>query len=99
MDKMYNDSNQVYFVGLEFDEDDFKGNAMYHAKKGISEWDILQGFLYAGEGTAKGDTRSYPTVSHQDYNYDSASVELERYINNYDTLFDMHIKKVFPNIK
>lgn len=99
MDKLYNDSNQTYFVGLEFDEDDFKGNNMYHAKKGISEWDILEGFLYAGEGKAKGDTRSYPTVSHQDYNYDSASVELERYINNYDTLFDMHIKKIFPNIK
>ena len=97
MDKMYNDGK--YFVGLEFDEDDFKGNSMYHAKKGISEWDILEGFLYAGEGKAKGDARSYPTVSHQDYNYDSASVELERYINNYDTLFDMHIKKIFPNIK
>ena len=96
-DRMYDDGK--YFVGLEFDEEDFKGNSMYHAKKGISEWDILEGFLYAGEGTAKGDTRSYPTVSHQDYNYDSASVELERYINNYDTLFDMHIKKIFPNIK
>ena len=97
MDKMYDDGK--YFVGLEFDENDFKGNSMYHAKKGISEWDILEGFLYAGEGVAKGDARSYPTVSHQDYNYDSASVELERYINNYDTLFDMHIRKIFPNIK
>ena len=99
MDSMYRDGGTVYFVGLEFDEDDFKGNNMYHAGKGISEWDIVEQFLYAGEGKAKGDTRSYPTVSHQDYNYDSASVELERYINNYDTLFDMHIKKIFPNIK
>jgi hypothetical protein len=99
MDVMYRDGNPVYFAGLEFDEEDFKGNNMYHAGKGISEWDILEGFLYAGEGKAKGDARSYPTVSHQDYNYDSASVELERYINSYDTLFDMHIKKAFPNIK
>jgi hypothetical protein len=99
MDTMCRDGNPVYFAGLEFDEKDFKGNSMYHAHKGISEWDILEGFLYAGEGKASGDARSYPTVSHQDYNYDSASVELERYINNYDTLFDMHIKKAFPNIK
>lgn len=97
MDKMYDDGK--YFVGLEFNEEDFKGNNMYHAHKGHSEWDIVEGFLYAGEGKAKGDARSYPTVSHQDYNYDSASVELERYINDYDTLFDMHIKKIFPNIK
>ena len=99
MDVMYRDTNPIYFVGLEFNEDDFKGNNMYHAHKGITEWDIVEGFLYAGEGKAHGDARSYPTVSHQDYNYDSASAELERYINNYDTLFDMHIKKAFPNIK
>lgn len=99
MDMMYRDGSPVYFVGLEFDEDDFKGNNMYHAKKGISEWDILEGFLYAGEGKAKGDARSYPTVSGQGYNYNSAAVELDRFINNYDTLFDQHFKKAFPNIK
>lgn len=95
MDMMYRDGNEVYLVGLEFDEDDFKGNSMFHQHKGISEWDILEGFLYAGEGKAHGDTRSYPTVSHQDYNYDSADVELNMFINNYDTLFDQHFKKIF----
>lgn len=99
MDMMYRDGSPVYFVGLEFDEDDFKNNNMYHAGKGISEWDILEGFLYAGEGRAKGDARSYPTVSHQDYNYDSADVELNMFINNYDTLFNQHFKKVFANAK
>ena len=98
-DMMYRDGSLVYFVGLEFDEDDFKGNNMYHADKGISEWDILEGFLYAGEGKAKGDARSYPTVSHQDYNYDSADAELNMFINNYDTLFNQHFKKAFPNAK
>lgn len=95
MDMMYKDGNDVYLVGLEFDEDDFKGNSMYHAGKGISEWDIVEGFLYAGEGRAKGDARSYPTVSHQDYNYDSADVELNLFINNYDALFNQHFNKAF----
>lgn len=99
MDMMYRDGNPVYFVGLEFDENDFNGNAMYHAGKGIAEWDILEGFLYAGEGKARGDARSYPTVSHQSYNYDSADAELNMFINNYDTLFDQHWKKAFPNAK
>ena len=67
MDMMYRDGNEVYFVGLEFDEEDFNGNNMYHAGKGISEWNIVEQFLYAGEGKAKGDVRSYPIVSHQDY--------------------------------
>jgi hypothetical protein len=99
MDMMYQDGSPVYIVGLEFDEDDFKGNNMYHAHKGISEWDILEGFLYAGEGKAKGDARSYPTVSHQDYNYDSADAELNMFINNYDTLFDQHFNKIFRKTK
>ena len=72
---------------------------MYHAGKGIREWDIVEGFLYAGEGRAKGDTRSYPIVSHADYNYDSADVELNKFIANYDTQFDKHFKNAFHNAK
>lgn len=98
-DMMYQDGSPVYLVGLEFDEEDFKGNRMFHQGKGISEWDILEGFLYAGEGKAHGDARSYPTVSHQDYNYDSADAELNMFINNYDTLFDQHFKKIFRKTK
>ena len=98
-DTMYRDGGEVYLVGLEFDEEDFKGNNMYHAGKGISEWDIVEQFLYAGEGKAKGDVRSYPILSHQDYNYDSADVELNRFIANYDTQFDKHFKKAFRNAK
>ena len=98
-DYAYKDGIHTYYAGIEFDEDDFKGNSMYHAKKGIEEWDIVEGFLYAGEGRAKGDTRSYPTVSHSDYNYDSADVELNRFIANYDTQFDQHFKNAFPNAK
>ena len=98
-DMMYRDQNEVYFAGIEFDEDDFKGNNMYHADKGISEWDIVEQFLYAGEGKAKGDVRSYPIVSHQDYNYDSADAELNMFISNYDTLFDKHFKQAFHNTK
>ena len=98
-DMMRRDNADIYFVGLEFDEEDFKNNDMYHAGKGISEWDIVEQFLYAGEGKAKGDVRSYPTVSHQSYNYDSADLELNRFINNYDALFDKHWNKWFPHSK
>ena len=93
------DNMYVYYAGITFDEDDFKGNSMYHAKKGIEEWDIVEGFLYAGEGRAHGDVRSYPILSHSDYNYDSADVELNRFIANYDTQFDKHFKKAFPKSK
>ena len=99
VDQSYKDGMNVYYAGIEFDEDDFKGNNMYHAEKGISEWDIVEQFLYAGEGKAKGDARSYPTVSHTDYSYDSADVELNRFIANYDTQFDKHFKNAFPNTK
>lgn len=88
-----------YLVGIEFDEDDFKGNNMYHKGKGIEEWDIVENFLYAGEGKGKGDARSYPTVSHQSYSYESADAELRAYIDNYDTIFDKHFRNAFPNIK
>lgn len=98
-DYAYKDGMYTYYAGIEFDEDDFKGNGMYHKGKGIKEWDIVEGFLYAGEGRAKGDTRSYPIVSHSDYNYDSADVELNRFIANYDTQFDQHFKNAFPNAK
>lgn len=93
------DGKYVYQAGIEFDENDFKGSLMYHKGKGISEWDILENFLYAGEGKGSGDARSYPVVSHQSYEYDSADVELLAYIANYDTIFDKHFKKHFPKIK
>ena len=98
-DQTYKDGMYVYYAGIEFDEDDFKGNNMYHEGKGISEWDIVEQFLYAGEGRAKGDVRSYPTVSHTSYNYDSAYVELSRFIDNYDAQFDKHFRKAFSNFK
>lgn len=98
-DQLYQGDKRSYYAGIEFDEDDFKGNSMYHAGKGIEEWDIVEQFLYAGEGRAKGDARSYPTVSHTDYNYDSADAELSRFIANYDTQFDKHFKKAFPKSK
>ena len=94
-DVTYRDNMDIYLAGLIFDEQDFKDNNMYHADKGISEWDIVEQFLYAGEGKARGDARSYPTVSHQSYNYDSADAELNMFINNYDDLFNQHWKQVF----
>ncbi len=98
-DMMYRDGSEVYFAGLVFDEEDFKGNNMYHAGKGISEWDIVEQFLYTGEGKAKGDIRSYPALSHQIYNHNSADSELNMFIDNYDELFNRHFDKYFLDVK
>ena len=98
-DMMYRNGSEVYFAGLVFDEEDFKGNNMFHAGKGISEWNIVEQFLYAGEGKAKGDIRSYPALSHQIYNHNSADSELNMFIDNYDELFNRHFDKYFLDVK
>jgi hypothetical protein len=43
-----------YVGGIEFDESNFNRNKMKHIGKGISEWDIVENFLYAGDGVGNG---------------------------------------------
>lgn len=75
-----------YFGGIAFDPEMFTGNGMKHIGKGtnFSEWNIVENFLFAGEG-GYGDIRS-----HIGYNHPSADQEMWAFMNAYDTQFDMH---------
>lgn len=78
-----------YVGGVIFDEDYFKGNSMRHLGKGkdFSEWNIVENFLFAGEGTGYGDWRS---VSAADYNQHSADAAMNMYMNFYGPILDKH---------
>lgn len=78
---------QVSYVGgIEFDEDNFKTNNMYHYRKGIEEWDIVENFLYAGEGVGTGDWRSVVPG----YNAPSPNELMSNYMDSYGPMFDKH---------
>lgn len=74
-----------YVGGIEFDESNFKRNKMKHLGKGISEWDIIQNFLYAGEGVGKGDWRAVT-----DYDVPSPDQLMGDYMDKYGPMFDRH---------
>lgn len=78
-----------YIGGIEFDEANFKKNSMRHFHKGndFSEWNIVENFIYAGDGVGKGDWRS-----EIDYNYPSFNEVMIEYMNNYGPMFDRHYK-------
>ena len=75
-----------YFGGIGFDPSMFSENGMRHIGKGsrFSEWNIVENFLYAGEG-GYGDIRS-----HIGYGHPSADQELWAFMNAYDARLDMH---------
>ena len=83
-----------YVGGVVFDEDNFKDSGMKHIGKGISEWNILENFLFAGTGVnsdmepLKGDIRS-----HIDYSYSSADLELMNYMNTYGPTLEKYFKQ------
>ena len=82
-----------YVGGVVFDEGKFKGNGMRHIGKGkdFSEWNIVENFLFAGDGVSadmeplKGDIRSYI-----DYNSPSADSAMMEFMSMYDTQFNKH---------
>lgn len=80
------DDQVSYVGGIEFDEVNFKGDKMYHRKKGIEEWDIVQNFLYAGDGVGKGDWRSVD----ESYSAPSPNELMNDYMDNYGPMFDRH---------
>ena len=41
-DWLYRDGMTVYYAGIEFDENDFNGNNMYHAGKGIFNSSVVR---------------------------------------------------------
>ena len=78
-----------YVGGVVFDSSKFQQNGMKHIGKGISEWNIVENFLYAGDGVGVGDWRS---VSTAEYNEPSADEAMNIYMDFYGPTFDMHYK-------
>lgn len=74
---------------------ELNNNGMYHYKKGngFTEWDIVENFMFAGEG-GHGDIRSYV-----DYNYPSADAEFELFMNSYGSTVDKYYKNALRNVK
>ena len=84
-----------YFGGIAFDPSQFTGNGMRHIGKGsdFSEWNIVENFLFAGEG-GYGDIRS-----HIEYSYPSADQEMWAFMNTYGTQFDTHYNSAFNKFR
>lgn len=82
-----------YFGGVVFDPEKFKGNGMRHIGKGkdFTEWDIVENFLFAGEG-GYGDIRS-----HIEYNHLSADKEMWGFMNSYDKQLRSYFDIAFTN--
>ena len=81
--------NDGYVGGVIFDSSKFTKNGMRHIGKGISEWNIVENFVYAGDGVGEGDWRS---VSAADYNEPSADEAMNMYMTFYGPIFDTHYK-------
>lgn len=84
-----------YVGGIEFDESNFNRNKMKHFGKGISEWDIVENFLYAGEGIGKGDWRSVD----DSYSAPSPNELINSYMDKYGPIFDKHYQDAFKKIR
>lgn len=88
------DEDGGYIGGVRFDASKFKGNGMRHLGKGISEWNIVENFLFAGDGVnsdmepLEGDIRSHI----DDYSASSADLALMQYMSGYGATLDKHFK-------
>ena len=98
IDKHYRDGQVSYVGGIEFDSDYFRDNENHmrhttrvtHHKDGtsttrISEWNIVENFLFAGEGVGKGDWRSQISYTHP-----SADAAMKAYMDSYGPTFDKY---------
>ena len=89
-----------YVGGIQFDESKFQGNGMRHIGKGIEEWDIVENFLFAGQGVnsdmekLKGDIRSAI-----DYEYPSADLEMIQYMSMYGSTLDKYYNDALKKIR
>ena len=89
-----------YVGGIIFDAANFKGNGMRHLNKGISEWDIVENFLFAGDGVnddgeaLRGDIRS-----HIEYGAPSADEMFQAMMNSYDSRLDQHYNNALKKFR
>lgn len=107
IDDHYKNGDLSYVGGIEFDSDYFRDadnhirhkNRMKKDKDGnstreprISEWNIVENFIYAGEGVGTGDWRSQ--ISYQ---YPSADAAMKAFMDSYGPTFDKHYKDALKN--
>ena len=98
----YDGGQKVYYGGLSFDEEYFQDaeNRIRHKGKGISEWNIVENFLFAGTGYGTGDVRSHSEISGVSYSAPSADEMLNSMIDTYFPRFDQHYQNALrKNIK
>ena len=85
-----------YIGGIVIDESQFKENGMRHIGKGknFTEWNIVENFMFAGEG-GYGDWRSY---TPEGYSYPSADEELNLYMDSYGSKVDEYYKDALSRL-
>lgn len=92
--------NGEWIGGVVFDSSELgyrKG--MRHPDKGISEWNIVENFIYAGDAKEydlHGDWRS---VSYSNYNHHSANEAMEMFMVFYKSRLDDIYKNALKNNK
>ena len=84
-----------YVGGIIFDATNFNGNGMRHIGKGISEWDIVENFLFAGDGVnSDGEPLHGDIRSHIEYGAPSADEMFQTMMNSYGSRLDQHYNNV-----
>lgn len=78
-----------YVGGVILDEEKFKGNDMRHIGKGkdFDEWNIVENFMFAGEGVGYGDWRS---VSVSGWSGHSADEAMNMFMDFYGPTLDKY---------
>ena len=88
-----------YVGGIQFDESKFKGNGMRHVGKGISEWNIVENFLFAGTGVnSDGENLTGDWRSQIEYEHPSADAEMVAYMSTYGSTVDKYYKDALKNV-
>jgi hypothetical protein len=95
-----------YVGGIEFDKSNFNRNKMKHTGKGyskekgnITEWDIVQNFLYAGDAEEHKLTGDWRSDSRSGYNAPSPHELMMKYMDNYFDRFKQHCENTSDNFK
>jgi hypothetical protein len=70
---------------------------MRHPDRGISEWNIVENFIFAGDAKTHDLTGDWRSVSASGYNYPSADEELNMYMTFYKPILDQHYKDAYNN--
>lgn len=91
------DYEEGYYGGISFNSDYFKGHGMMHTGKGknFTEWDIVENFLFAGQG-GYGDWRSVPESG---WSGTAADTEMQAFMASYDARLRQHYNNALNNNK